>query len=126
MVKDFKRFLLWQAIVTAVVILLASVAFGFFFPDLYSHDLWIILGVVLLLTTIIHYNMLKTGIHSPAKFSSRFMMMNGLKMIIYLIFIVVYAMIFPEKAVPFLISFLALYLVYTILEVTLLLRFFTK
>ncbi|SRR6056297_1740665 len=124
MLKDFKRFLLWQTIVTAVVILLATAAFGFFFQDYYTHDLWIILGVILILTSILHYNLLKTGVHSPAKFSSRFMMMNGLKMIIYLVFIVVYAMIFPHKAVSFLVCFLILYLIYTILEVSLLLRFF--
>jgi hypothetical protein len=56
-------------------------------------------------------------------FTSRFMGIFGVKIIVLLIFIVLYSYFNPSQAVSFLITFFILYVIYTAFEVIVVLRY---
>lgn len=58
------------------------------------------------------------------RFVNRFMAGSFLKLLLYLIVILVYSYLNRHDALPFAVSFVILYLIYTVFEISVLLRFF--
>lgn len=121
-----KKFLFLELILTIFIGLLSLALFQTVLKNYYYPAFWLLLGVVSLLTGLFHYAIIHVNEKSSSKFSSRFMMATGLKMMLYLAFITSYALLNPHKAKVFLISFLILYLIYTVFEVLLIVRYFKK
>ena len=114
--QAFKRFLLRELLFTLVIATIALL----FNSVLAQYDLpifWVVLLVIAFLTGAFHYYILQIQEEQTSKFATRFMMVSGIKMMIYLVFITLYAFMNPLKAAPFLISFFSLYLLFTIFEV---------
>ncbi len=124
--QDFKRFLLRELLFTISIAGIAFLLFGSLLADYYLPIFWIMLGVIALLTGIFHYSLIQIQENKSSRFSQRFMMISGIKMMIYLVFITSYAFMNPEKATSFLISFFILYLLYTVFEVILSVRYLKK
>jgi len=124
--KAFKQFLITEILFTVALSLIAYLVFSTFLSNYYLSVFWILLGLISFLTAIFHYSILQIQQKQPSRFATRFMMVTGIKMMVYLVFITSYAFIFPEKATRFLVSFLVLYLLYTIFEVFLIVRYFKK
>jgi hypothetical protein len=124
--QAFKKFLFLEILFTAVLSLVAYILFTTLLSEYYLPVFWILLGLIATLTAIFHYSIVQVQENQPARFSTRFMMITGIKMMVYLIFITAYAFMNPENAAKFLISFLVLYLLYTILEVVLVVRYFKR
>jgi hypothetical protein len=124
--QAFKRFLLLEVLFTAFVSLGAYVIFSTIFSEYYLSVFWILLGLVAILTAVFHYSIVQIQEKQPVKFATRFMMVTGIKMMIYLVFITSYAFLNPDKAKAFLISFLILYLLYTVFEVILIVRYLKR
>ena len=124
--QDFKRFLLRELLFTICIAGIAFLLFGSLLADYYLPIFWIMLGVIALLTGIFHYSLIQIQENQSSRFSQRFMMISGIKMMIYLVFITSYAFMNPEKATSFLISFFILYLLYTVFEVILSVRYLKK
>jgi len=122
----FKRFLMQELLFTVLVIVIALILFNSVLAAFYLPVFWVLLGVIAVLTSIFHFSIIQMQDKGTSKFATRFMMVSGIKMIIYLVFITSYAFIFPDKAKIFLISFFILYLLYTVFEVVLIVRYLKK
>lgn len=60
------------------------------------------------------------------RFITGYMALTAVRMMIYLAGIIIYVFSFKSQAVPFLITFMALYLAYTVFEVAIILKYFRK
>jgi len=122
----FRKFLFRELIFTLILALISYTLFQTVLKEYYLPVFWLLFGVITIFTAVFHLSILQVSDKNSAKFSSRFMMVSGIKMMIYLALIVFYAFSFPDKAKTFLVSFFILYLLYTIFEVVLIVSFFKK
>ncbi|HSG68211.1 MAG TPA: hypothetical protein VK994_05845, partial [Bacteroidales bacterium] len=104
-------------VVLASILVFANIP-NWHYPPVYPY----MLGFFVLTTLLVYYFMLGALHKRPARFVSLFMLTTMLKLFAYLIFMVVYALLHREVAMPFIISFFLLYIIYTVVEVVCLLR----
>jgi len=112
-----KNFFIKELIFTGFIGAIAFILFQTVLSKYYLSVFWIVFGVIAILTGIMHYSLLQINEKSTAKFTSRFMMFSGIKMISYLIFITTYVFLYSSSAKFFLISFFILYFLFTTFEV---------
>ena len=124
--KAFKKFLIKEAILTVSLGLVALILFQTVLKTYYHPVFWLNFFIIASLTGILHFSVLKVSKEGYSRFSSRFMMISGIKMMAYLVFILVYALFNTDHAKFFLITFLILYFIYTFFEVSLTIKFFNK
>jgi len=122
----FRKFLIRELIFALIIAIISYVLFQTVLKEYYLPVFWLLFGIITIFTAVFHLSVLQVSDKSSAKFSSKFMMVSGIKMIVYLMLIVYYAFSFPEKAKTFLISFFILYLLYTVFEVFLIIRYLKK
>lgn len=122
----FKNFVIKETILTVSLGIVALILFQTVLQSFYHPVFWLNLIVVSFLTGILHYLIIRVSSESHSRFTSRFMMIAGIKMIAYLMFIVFYALLNPDHAKFFLITFLIIYFIYTGFEVFLSIKFFNK
>ncbi len=77
-------------------------------------------------TLIVHYVLLKSGKQKAQPFVRNFIATTFLKLLAYLLILVVYVLLNRENAVSFIITFLILYLFYTVFETIAIMKFFKK
>ena len=103
-----------------LVLILTCIGYGlfnFFFPE-YYYKLFPLLPVFMFAVTIVvHFYLVKASEGEPRKFTSKYLGSMGLKILIYLVFIVVILFLDTANAIPFLVSFLAMYATITVFEV---------
>ena len=124
--RTFRNFIFREFVFATILGLIAFVLFQTILKDYYLPVFWILFGIITVFTAVFHYSVLLVSEKETSKFTSKFMIVSGIKMIIYLIIIVYYAFSFPDKARIFLISFFVLYLLYTVFEVILIVNYFKK
>ncbi len=124
--RAFRNFIIREFVFSAILGLIAFVLFQTILKEYYLPVFWILFGIITVFTAVFHYSVLLVSEKETSKFTSKFMIVSGIKMIIYLIIIVYYAFSFPDKARIFLISFFVLYLLYTVFEVILIVNYFKK
>ena len=122
----FKKFIYVEIIFTTIVSAIALLLFKTVLSAFYLPVFWFLIGIITLLTTAFHYSIIQIQDKGTSKFANRFMMVSGIKMIIYLVLITSYSFLFPEKAKVFLITFFILYILYTFFEITLTLRYLKR
>jgi len=115
--QTFIRFLFKLFILVVVIGLTAIMVLKTSYSQFIIPVFWYMLGGIACLTAFMHFSLLQISEKSAQKFSSRFMMVSGIKMIIYLIFITIYVFTFTDQAKVFLISFFILYITFTAFEV---------
>lgn len=74
------------------------------------------------ISAIVHYILLKITTLNPRKFVGYFMLATVLKLMTYLIVVVVYVFNVKTGILSFILTFFTIYIVYTIFEVTMILR----
>jgi hypothetical protein len=74
---------------------------------------WIILGYFILLTIVFHYGLLSSSKGKPQAFIRYYMGATTFKLFIHIIVILVYCLLNRDRAVPFIVTFLIYYLLYT-------------
>ncbi len=124
--QALKRFLISELLFTLLIAVIAYLLFNTILVEYYLPVFWVLLGIIALLTGVFHYSVVQIQENKSSKFSQKFMMVTGIKMMIYLVFITSYSFMNPEKATSFLISFFVLYLLYTVFEVFLIVRYLKK
>jgi hypothetical protein len=75
-------------------------------------------------TAILHYLFLSASRKEPKLFIRYFMASTGMKLFIYALVIIIYAVLNKEQAAEFILFFLVSYLVYTTFEIFSILRIF--
>ena len=115
--KAFKKFL-QQTIITSVVLIVIYFSINSFVQIIQPSPAtpWLIL-FFLILSNFVFYLQLKASTGRPAKFVNATLISTGFKLLLLLVIIVIYALVFREDAVHFILTFFVVYLVFTILEV---------
>jgi hypothetical protein len=122
--QQIQKILIKNVLFTAAIAIVSFILFKTIFSEYSIPVFWVLLLILALATAIIHLVLLKLTDLNISKFFSRFFLVTGIKMIFLLVFIVAYSFLHPKQAVPFLISFLSLYLVFTVFEVLIIIPFF--
>lgn len=116
MISDYKKFLKNLSILT----LISGLIYFLFFIKFKEYYLNVFLFVVIffyILTSTVHYFLLKASLKKFAKFSVNFMLTTSAKLVIYIFFMVLYLLFFKQNAIPFILFFFTNYLVFTIFEI---------
>ena len=113
----FKKFLLQEIVLTISIGIVSLILFQTVLENYYLPVFWILLAIISILTGVLHYSNIQTSAKKASKFATGFLMVTGIKMMIYLVLITTYVLLNPEKASAFLISFFILYIFYTTFEV---------
>jgi len=74
----------------------------------------------------VHHFTVKASHEKPTLFPTYFMAITGLKMLVYIVALGVYVFMYKDSSTPVIITFLTLYVVYTVLEVTSALSFLNR
>lgn len=122
MSPKFLHFLIRLVIFTLVLAAIGSVL-RFILPPEYITPLFFPLLLLFFIVNLgVHYILLKMSKLSPRKFVSYFMLTTFGKLLLYLLLLMAYLITRPPGIVPFIVSFLALYILYTVFEVMSLLQ----
>ena len=123
MYKPLQRFLVQQLYLTIVIYVLGFVAFYYMFPNHFNTFFIFLPLIFYVIMGVFHGTLIAASLKPMKKFPSSFLAVFGAKILVLLVFIITYAYFNPSIAVPFLISFLFLYVVYTAFEITMLFRY---
>lgn len=89
-------------------------------------NIWFIFSFFIILTIAFHFFIMKAAMGRPQSFVTFYMGSTALRMMLCLIVIVAYRFIDKPNIIPFAIAFILHYFLFTIFEVTTLLRHFRK
>ena len=95
-------------------------------PEKSFASLFFLIPFVMFVTILFHFVLIKASAKNPQRFVGKFAAFSGIKLMIYLISILVYAFVIKNGIVIFLIGFLIIYLLFTILEISAILKFLKK
>jgi hypothetical protein len=121
-----RKFILTLLILTVIILVLGYALFGFLLPQYYFPYFPVIPTFLFIVTIVVHSYMIRASENDPRKFTSKYLGAMGVKMFIYLVFLVVFLFLDTRRAVPFLLSFLVTYATFTIFEVFSILNFLKK
>lgn len=120
--EAFNSFLRTLIITTIVVIVVSLIVFtsipAWHYPSVFPF----LLGFFFITTLVVYHFMLKALERRPARFVNIFLMTTMLKLMGYMAFMVIYALLNREVATTFIISFFILYIIFTVMEVVSLLN----
>lgn len=112
-------------IILTITVLIIAVALRFALPErFYSPALPYLVIFIFATQFILLKIIVETAKKKFKNFVNRFMVANFLKLFLYLVVILVYAYLNNSDILPFSVSFLALYVIYTIFEITILIKTF--
>jgi hypothetical protein len=126
MFESQKKFIFTLLFIALIITLLGYGLLLFFIPQYYFPYFPVIPAFLLVVTVLVHVYLIKSSEKNPRKFTSKYLGAMGLKMFIYLLFLVVFLFIDTTRAVPFLVSFLVTYMVFTLYEVISILNYLKK
>jgi hypothetical protein len=126
MPDTFKKFVINILILSFIITAIGAVLFTGYLSKYYLPVFPYVLVFYLGLNILVFYVLLKSSQFRPARFVSNFMMMTGIKLFAYLAFLVIYVFSDKPHAVTFLLTFLILYVVFTVFEVVAVLHYLKK
>lgn len=121
-----KPFIIAELILIASLGLITAIVFRTVDSLHYTAHLWFIPAFLFITSTSLFSVHIAKVTDRDSRFTSRYMLSNGVKMMIYLVALVIYAFVFPNNAQAFLIVFLFFYFGFTILEVVFVLRYIKR
>lgn len=124
--SPLKKFIVKGIFITLLLAVIGYFLFTVVFNPYYQVILPFVLLFIFLFTTVIHAILLKTARKKPKKLVNRFLMLTGLKMIIYLLIMIIYLVISKQDSAPFLLTFFIVYLVFTIFEISSILSYLKR
>jgi hypothetical protein len=123
--KPFLRFLLLCIIAGIMCLAAAFLIQNLFFPSKSFVSVYSLIPFVMLVTVVVHFVLIKASTN-PRTFIGKFVAFSGLKMIVFLIAILIYALSVKNEIVIFMLAFLITYFIFTILEISAILKFLKK
>jgi len=112
-----KSFMIRLLIITAFI---EVIALGWWFampPQWVSPSLPVLPIFFMAVTFLIHKGFVAAVGLRPQQFVTRFMLITTIKLLSFLALLLVYALMFKDDALQFLLSFFILYIVYSVFEV---------
>lgn len=116
MKKIDTRYWIELTLVTLVLIALGWVAFIYLLPGQFPPALIAMLALMVILTVAGQIILTRLLDQKFSKFNSAFLIFKALKILILMIFMIIYSLVNRERALPFLVSTFVIYLVYMIFE----------
>jgi len=113
----FKHFLLKITLLSIIVLAMATALFSTFLKSLQFNAYPFQVLLIALVTTIGHLWVVKAAGQNSRKFTTAFMASVTLKLMVYLTFMLVYLLFDHSKVIPFVLTFIVLYVAFTIFEV---------
>ncbi|OQY00288.1 MAG: hypothetical protein B6I20_09025 [Bacteroidetes bacterium 4572_117] len=110
--KYIIRLLVFSAIISTISYFLFQFALAQYYLPVFPY----LISFFITVSVLVHYILLKASDFRIAKFSTFFMGSVSAKLFLYIFFLIIYLLIDKENAVPFLLTFLALYFLFTIFE----------
>jgi len=120
------RFLIQSFLLSVICFLVAFGIHHIFKVEASFGCVYLMISLVMLVTIMFHSLLIRISVISPRSFVGKFVVFSGIKMMIYLVIILIYAFIIKKEIVIFIIGFLILYFLFTILEVSAILKFLKK
>jgi hypothetical protein len=100
-----------QVLITLITYLIGFIIFKFVFPSVFFPVLIFLPLIFLFINLGFYFGIIRYANVDIRKFTSRFILFLGIKILALLVFIVIYVYMNPQNAMPFLIVFFALYLI---------------
>ncbi|MCF8297603.1 MAG: hypothetical protein K9J13_08695 [Saprospiraceae bacterium] len=117
MSDSYKKFLLKLTLFTIAISAVMSGVF-YLLPIEYKTPTWPYLILFFFsVTLIVHYILVKSTEKKFSKFTASFMLSTTVKLMLYLGVIVIYSLFYKDDAINFIITFFALYVLFTTFEV---------
>ena len=126
MFESLRKFTFTLLIIAFVITFIGYGIFLFFIPQHYFPYFPVIPAFLLLVTLLVHFYLVRASENDTRKFTAKYLGAMGLKMFIYMIFLIIFLFIDTARAVPFLVSFLATYAAFTTYEVISILNYLKK
>jgi hypothetical protein len=124
--KEIKLFIFRIIIFTIILTSISAILYLTFLKPFYIKSFPLQLLLIGSLTTYSHVRLMKAFEQNIRRFTSVFMLSVTLKLMVYLSFLLICLLIDHSNALAFVLTFLILYICYTIFEVTQALKFFKK
>ena len=112
-----------------LTLLLTALGYGLFLfviPESYYPLFPLVPFFVFAVTIIVHIFLVRASENNPRKFASRYLGAMGLKILIYIVFLIAFLILATRHAVPFLVSFLVCYASFTLVEVISILKYLKR
>ena len=123
MEKRFKKFFINTLIILTAIISCSQVFFLYFFETYDFPGRIITIVSIWAVTCALHYWLMKTVTNKPKAFGRVFMAQTMGKLLLYMTCILGYLMIYKQHAIPFVIQFFAVYIIFAVFEVVSILKF---
>ena len=117
----FNKFIIKIVILTLILIAISAILFATILSEYYFSAFPYLFILFLVVSSGVHYILLKASEKRAAKFPVDFMLSTMIRLLGYSIFVAVFLYFNKEIAKSFVVSFLSMYFVYTIFEVKLIL-----
>ena len=121
-----KKFIVKICLFTLIIFLIGTALFATLLKSFYLSVFPYQILLIATVTTIGHLWVIRASEQNTMKFTTAFMGSATLKLIVYLFFMLIYLWIDRSKVIPFVLTFMILYLIYTVFEVAEVLRFIKK
>ena len=121
--RSVKGFFLASALLASAIIITAYLLLQLLFPEYYFQLFFLVPVFIFGIVNLVHRFLIRASDLQPARFLSRYIGAMGVKLLIYIVFLLVILLADREHALPFLIIFLFSYLVFTIFEVVSILNY---
>jgi len=123
--NSFLRFLISCVIIGALCLITAFLVQKYTLPSKSFKGVYLLIPFVMIVTAVVHFILIKAS-SNPRTFVGKFVAFSGLKLIIFLFAILIYAFTVKNEVVIFMLSFLITYFVFAIFEISAILKFFKK
>ena len=111
-----RNFIIKITVLSVILAFIGGLIFNFLLKSYYFDVFPFLFLLFPVISTFIHIQLLKASEKSPAKFNVAFMLSFMLKLIIYASFAAVIISAKPENKNTFVITFLLMYLIYTVFD----------
>ena len=117
-----KKFIIKVSIISVVLALSGWIVFSQFIPQYYLPVLPFLLLFFIMVSTAVHAFQLQQAKKDMAKFARNNLLITFFKLIFYLTVVITYFAVDAKNAIIFVICFMFLYLIFTVIEVTSLIK----
>jgi hypothetical protein len=121
-----KKFLL-KAVITSLICYIIVIAISFLLTKKTSFlEVYLLIPYIMLINLGFHILLIKASVSNNMLFVNKYIAFSGIKLFIYLISILIYLIFIKFEIVVFLLSFIIIYFIFTVAEITSLLQIFKK
>ncbi len=119
MPQAFRKYIIRLSILTGIIVAIGLIAQTMLPPQYFPNAFLPLSAFFYLLSAGAHYILVKANENSPKRFIAYFMGVSGMKLLAYIAALAIYVLLINrEGAIPFVIAFAILYLIYTVFDIT--------